>query len=422
MAPSRPPGRRWAGLALLWGLGPVAAWAGVPFSLPPTEDPGAWRSALALAASLDPSAPRTSTGPSVEIQETARPATWRLRVRDTAGVLHEVEVVRPSDAQGREDIVALAASLLRPLGGAGSTFGPRPITPPPKPVADPPEVARKPPPARAAPPGAPPGPEAVTPVPPPASLSDAPFPATVAGEAGSPGGPEPFPVPEALPEPERLPAPSAVATPLPPPAHPWMSAGGSLDLRADTGTSFGGDVLAGVAFRNGIHTGIGAAYGTPHDLADLARAKGAAYQDMDVYGALWWAPPARLAPLLGLRAGGTWRTFWIGDEREEITYDDGSAGVAAVVLVVALDAGIALRVVSGLTLVPALRLRGDVPGLGSSGLAPPSCIRWSGSDPSACGEGEGSYLSSMSLGLTLSIVVDPGEGDRDGLVAARQRR
>ncbi len=405
MPPLRALPRRWSGLALLLGLVAAPAQAGVPFSLPTSEDPGAWRGALALAAALDPSAPLSATGPSVEIQETARPSTWRLRVRDAGGVLHEVEVPRPTDDHGREDVVALAASLLQPVGGVAIPFGPAPRTPaPPRPAPAP--VA---PPRRETPvlrtdstPG-----EAPEPPPPPEPVAT----------------PEPIVRPESLPPPEPRPAPEAIAPPLPAfPAHPWMSVSGGLDLKADTGTSFGGEVLAGVAFDSGVHTGLGIASGTRHDLSSLARARGAAYQDMELFATLWWAPTARLAPVAGLRLGGAWRTFWQGEDRVEVTYGDASAGVAAVVPVAVLDTGLAIRVVPGLALVPALRVRADLPGLGSSGVTPPSCIRWADGDPSACDDGNGAYLSLLSLGITLSMVVEPSPGDPDGRVAARQGR
>ncbi|MBN1334885.1 MAG: hypothetical protein JXB39_02890 [Deltaproteobacteria bacterium] len=412
--------RRWSGLPFLLGLVAGPSWAGVPFALPSSEDPSEWRGALALAATLDPAAVRTATGPWVEIQDTARLETWRLRVRDTAGVLHEVEVQRPSDDRGREDVVALAASLLHPVRSVSSPFEPRSIPISSRPVPEPPVPAREPA-RRLAVPLAP----AEPPVEPPAPLlpAEVPLGPAESGEILRPPETEPLPVAAstAVTDPTALTSPGS-ATGAPPLAHPWMSAGGTVDLRADTGTSLGGEVLVGVGFHSGIHAGIGAASGTRHDLATLARIEGAAYQDTDLFGAFWWAPQASLAPLVGLKAGGTWRTFWLHDDRVEVTNDDGSPGVAARVLVASLEAGLAVRLVPGLVLVPAVRLRGDLPGRGPTGITPPSCIRWQGSDPSACSEGDGSYLSTLSLGFTLSVVMEPAPGDPDGPLAAQQGR
>jgi len=97
-----------AGIILL-GM-TAAARAGVPVELPPQQAPESWMEFL-VAAGMEPG-PAGAT-PSVQLR--ASPEHWTLRVLDTSGSEHRVEVAIPTDDAAREDLIWLASSLLQPI-------------------------------------------------------------------------------------------------------------------------------------------------------------------------------------------------------------------------------------------------------------------------------------------------------------------
>jgi hypothetical protein len=109
----------------------IALAAAAPFQLPPGEDPALWIGPAELRGfELEPV---QGTGASVEV----RGASWVLVVQDTAGGVHRVPVTPPQTEAQREDLLALAASLLKPPALAFE-LAPPPVDPAP----DPPEPVR----------------------------------------------------------------------------------------------------------------------------------------------------------------------------------------------------------------------------------------------------------------------------------------
>jgi hypothetical protein len=93
-------------LAPLLPLLASRAEAVTPFRLPPGEEPAEWATALDLAG-FDIGSGR----PGVEVR--ADGDRWVLLVWDASGGVRSAEVTRPASARAREDLVWLAASLLR---------------------------------------------------------------------------------------------------------------------------------------------------------------------------------------------------------------------------------------------------------------------------------------------------------------------
>ncbi|HND29128.1 MAG TPA: hypothetical protein PLA94_03980 [Myxococcota bacterium] len=84
------------------------AFGGVPFRLPPGEDPRLWVPAFELG-DFEPG------GPESTVELVAGPQMWELRVHDGRGGVRSATVPAPVDMRGREDVILLASSLLRPL-------------------------------------------------------------------------------------------------------------------------------------------------------------------------------------------------------------------------------------------------------------------------------------------------------------------
>ncbi len=84
------------------------AWGGVPFLLPPGEDPRLWLPAFELG-DFEPG------GPESTVELVAGSQMWELRIHDGRGGVRSATVPAPVDMRGREDVILLASSLLRPL-------------------------------------------------------------------------------------------------------------------------------------------------------------------------------------------------------------------------------------------------------------------------------------------------------------------
>lgn len=84
------------------------AFGGVPFRLPPGEDPRLWLPAFELG-DFEPG------GAESTVELVAGPQMWELRVHDGRGGVRSATVPAPADMRGREDVILLASSLLRPL-------------------------------------------------------------------------------------------------------------------------------------------------------------------------------------------------------------------------------------------------------------------------------------------------------------------
>jgi len=301
------------GLLLLVALASSSARAAVPFLLPEGEPPGAWSAALVLAGRtpLDPALPRAPGAAWVELQHTARPDTWRLRVRDAAGSLHEVEVPAPRTDRARDEVVALAASLLHPVEQR-EDFWASSQRPPPLPPTE-----EEPPPLPPILP--PPPPVEPQPAPEPVEAEAAPGPAALPEEVVEPPPLVVTVVPtvvEPVVEPEAIvPAPPVVSADLPPrsaPLQAWLRLGGAVDLGLGApALAAGGAVEAGAQAARGLLVGVGAHYETRRllvyeDVDDMPRG----FRESDVYLLAAWSPSWRVAPRTALRAGASVATFY----------------------------------------------------------------------------------------------------------------
>ena len=174
--------RLWSPFILWLALGlSVRAWAGVPLALPPGENPRDWADAASLA-NLSLVSADTGTGVRILAQGT----TWVVEARAADGSVQRATVAAPTTAAAREDLVWLAASLLKPVV--------RPAPAPIVPVVVPKPTPRPAPPAPPVPEPAPePAPEPVlVPVEPPvvaAPPSPSPAPWSVQVEGGAVGSP-----------------------------------------------------------------------------------------------------------------------------------------------------------------------------------------------------------------------------------------
>ncbi|MBX2798951.1 MAG: hypothetical protein KTR31_14840 [Myxococcales bacterium] len=109
----------------------TVAMAGVPVSLPESEDQAEWSSALTLAG-LEPMGDEPR-GPAAWIREEAE--AWSVRVRDTTDAEHLLSVSIPADQAAREALALLVSSLATPLGVAEPVPAPAPtFAPAPAPV------------------------------------------------------------------------------------------------------------------------------------------------------------------------------------------------------------------------------------------------------------------------------------------------
>ncbi|MFH1469752.1 MAG: hypothetical protein ABIO70_35525 [Pseudomonadota bacterium] len=349
-------------LGLLVSRGALAA---VPLILPDGEPNEPWRAALPLGGqmALDLGLPRAPGAPWVELERTVNPARWRLRVRDEAGVLHEVEVAVPADARAREEVVALAASLLHPVGG-GLGFWPgttrEAAQPPPPPVLAAPTPAVP----------APRLPAAVQPVPAPVAMEPAPptavveLPAEPSPAPAAPTGPG-EPIAPAAPPVAATPRPApAPAPPVSPPPTPrvvfWSRLAGNADLGLGIdGPTAGGGVQAGLLLRRGLRAGVGfqAEGRQVFEVASLPAERRPAQRDTDVFGVLLWSPAWRVAPLLAVRGGWTVRRAYVRERGalgvwtwQEVVDEDGDA--LAPLPFAGLEAGVCLPLGASLHLEP----------------------------------------------------------------------
>lgn len=111
------------------------------------------------------------------------------------------------------------------------------------------------------------------------------------------------------------PVPRSVAPALPllpensPPAplRPWARLGPALGWRGSTTLSSAvlleAGLRAGETFRLGVH----GAWDAPRGVVDVGES--ASVRGWALEAGAWWSPAWRVAPLLGLRAGATWRGF-----------------------------------------------------------------------------------------------------------------
>ncbi len=121
-----------SGISTLWLI--AAASATVPVELPPEQPAAAWAELL-RAADM---APGPAAGfPAVHIEAGTR--GWTLLVRDSSGAEHRVTVSPPTDEATREDLVWLAASLLRPVVPPDGLASAQPEPEPPQPEPPQPE-------------------------------------------------------------------------------------------------------------------------------------------------------------------------------------------------------------------------------------------------------------------------------------------
>ncbi len=242
-----------SGISTLWLI--AAASATVPVELPPEQPAAAWAELL-RAADM---APGPAAGfPAVHIEAGTR--TWTLLVRDSSGAEHRVTVSPPTDEATREDLVWLAASLLRPVvppdGLASAQPEPEPPQPeppqpePPTPSPEPPAPSTEPRVPSPEPPA--PSPEPTAPSPEPPAPSPEPTETTKTTETTEPTettetteprvpSPEPpLPVPESTATaPESAPRPhptlflaARIGAAGRPSIAPTLASGASIGLRS----------------------------------------------------------------------------------------------------------------------------------------------------------------------------------------------
>ena len=137
----------------------LAAWAGVPVTLPRGQDSADWQEALMLAG-LESGPP--AEGPWVIVMETES-GEWWLVVRRQDTSVDRVRIEPPHRQADREEIAFLASSLLMPVATKPAVAPTKVVAPPPKAT-----VARPPPPPPVVLP--PPPEEVVVPPPPPAPV------------------------------------------------------------------------------------------------------------------------------------------------------------------------------------------------------------------------------------------------------------
>ncbi len=405
-----------AALALALG----SSWAGTvgatPLLLPEGESAASWRAAVRLGAAQDLSLSeaRQSGQPWVELQRTANPERWRLRVLDERGTLHEVEVPVPRQESDREGLVAMAVSLLHPLPSAGGSFwdGVSEVEEPPPLPADPPPLPEQPPPPpqpeqpspqpeqpspqpeepspqpeQPSPPPEQPSPPPEQPSPPPEQPSPQPEQPSPQPEQPSPPPEEPSPQPEEpAPSPEQ-PGPEASA-PVEAPTVPAPPVGtliftrllGVMDAGVGQATSVapGGGVQVGVLLPRNLRAGVGfqleGIRSLPHPEQSAARF--AEQREADAHLILLWRPERRLAPVAGLRAGVCSRTVYLsslqvgGYERRVVTTwtdtqgtEDPSDDVELPITpfpIAGLDLGLSLPLGPAVSLQPYAQLQVDL--------------------------------------------------------------
>ena len=294
----------------------LAAWAGVPISLPSSERSSDWEQVLELGdlewATTDPMVVVSANG-----------ALWTVRVRDPAGGTREASIAPPSGADDREDLVWLVVSLLTPVRTAE-----------PVPERDPEPVRSS---AGTAPRPRPPVPTVAVPSTMPVATAPVPRPVPTAAPAAelpepvasvAPTATEPQAVPKAVPEAPAGEEPSASRPepevrrrppppprpPRPPPPddpglRPWVRLASSLGLRPGIAPSGSGVLSAGLA-RDlfGLGVGVGLGTRTPLPLAGDERS----YAAMPLVAVEGLFGPRLL--LLGASRGAAHRRFLDGPD------------------------------------------------------------------------------------------------------------
>ncbi len=344
------------GLLLL----PLVARAAVPLALPPREAAEAWLPAARLGGfTLAPS----SGGVRAELLDEG--ATWRLRVHATDGELREARVPAPRSAADREDIVWLAASLVR--AGAGYREGPEPAggvrpavgvaarrsdaTVASARVAPAPSVA--PAPGDAPAPGEPRGDPASASSPDLARVDGGPATPPLATAPDSEAPPADPSASEVASADTRAETPvSATGTPdasagaaaaepdpadivAPPPSppravHPWAAVDVGALARAGVEAAPAVTLTAGAATASGWGLAAGARATTAAEIVALGT--GRDMQSLDGVVLASWSPGWAVAPAATLGAGGSLRRFFdAGDELAvaAVPIATASAGVSA---------------------------------------------------------------------------------------------
>ena len=374
-----------AAAALLMLCAPGVA-AAVPFLLPDGEPRSQWQSALVLGGdlALDPSELRVAGSPWVELQCTARPDRWRLRVRDHQGTLHEVEVPLPATEPQREELVVLASSLLHPMAaGSAQVWGvlaaadeplPLPEQPPPLPV-EPPPLPTQPPPLPVEPPPVPVDETAAT-----EEDGQAASIAAVATTPATPTPPEPI-----IEEPPRL------------GWAPWARVGGSYDLRFGiVDPSIGGALQGGIASPGGLRFGLGLLAESLREVhfENDQRDTPPKLRETDLHLQSEWSGRTRLAPFAGLQLGlsiRSWEANGVSAPQYLLPY-------------LGVEAGGSIRLDSSLSLVPFVLLRTDL----RADAVRLAGVEVVGPDGTISYEGEVmESLSPLSLHLGLALHLQP---------------
>ncbi len=292
--------------------------APLQFVLPTGESAADWTPALE-AAGIEVSATATSAGVTIE----AVGQRWRLTVISADQVVHQVVLDPPRDADAREDVAWLVASLVRPATSLDLV----PLLHPPPPLApSAPQVAIV---APAAPPSEPePEPPSGVPVT-PTSI-----------DRGSP-----TPDPDEIPEDDLeigLPLPAANRHQK---SYLWTSTGVHLGLREHAATAPGAAFTIGFA-RRGLRAGARACWTSTSVLDGAGPRRGVS--SLDVIAGTWWAP--RTGAMVGLGMGGSSRTW-----------SDRSVTVASHTMpLIVIEVGAAADLGRGWRGMPTLRLQQDL--------------------------------------------------------------
>lgn len=360
-----------AGLATCWALCFPRSALAVPFLLPEGEPSSHWQAALAIGGgvALEPHAPRVTGSPWVELQRTAQPDRWRLRVRDHQGTLHELEVPQPVSEGQREELVVLAASLLHPVaGGAGDFWGgvasaelppPLPVEPPPLPVV--------PPPLPAVPPPLPVEPPLV--VPPPVPVEPVELEPSPPVEPAAPVEPPPASPTPVEPAPADATSPPVLSPPEVAGAVIFTRLLGVMDtgLEAVPAIAPGGGVQMGVLLPHSLQLGVGFQLEAIRSLAhpEQSAERHAQQREGDAHLVMLWSPAWKVAPVVGARFGVLVRTVYLASlqdgeyGRRVVAYDTDGEPLGPVPLA-GLELGLSVPAGAGVRLQPYAQLQIDL--------------------------------------------------------------
>ncbi len=277
--------------------------------LPADEPPAAWSAAATLAGFT---VGQATEGARVELIH--GPSGWSLIARNGAADEIHVAIAAPSTPQAREDAAWLASSLLTELPHAPAAAPPTARMPTAPPAATPtaPSPTRIPLDVRRLTPTAgnttltevaPPPLETIAPPPPPAAPPVAPdqLPVVTAATPAT-----------ACPEVVALvPPPTPGDTALPAPAYfrPrfWATAGPTVAWRADTSLGAGADLTLGLRAGDAVWLGLSARWLASRTFPDIPSSVVA--PSVDVSAGMWWSPSGWLAPLVGVGAGVSSRSY-----------------------------------------------------------------------------------------------------------------